>query len=148
MRRVAILATLGALAVPSVASAGFDNPTEHAPLDKRAAEVVIPGKHCSKISNPFECTHIGKAVPVPQKPSNPYADKSCDWARVMYIYHHPPGTGKPWQLEAFTGCRLWRADLRFHSALARMGVDDSVQERLESLVLRAISQLLPIGEMK
>jgi hypothetical protein len=140
MRRpLAILAAAGALVVPAAAHAGFDSPLHH---EAHPAEIVIPGKHCSKIANPLECTHEGKSYPTPIRPSNPYSDKSCRWAHIMYDYHHPPGTGKPWMLEAYTGCRLFRADLRYHSALARAGVDDSLQERLESTALRAIPELI------
>lgn len=144
--RSSLVAVAVALACAPPAYAGVDSPLKHGSTGQHAAEVVIPGKRCPKLANPFECrAREGKVYSVKRiDTSNPYKDHSCQWSHVLYKYHHPPGTGKPWMLEAFTGCRLWRADARWHSAFAKVRVDTSVESMLESTALRAIPQLFPI----
>jgi hypothetical protein len=114
------------------AHAGFDHPLRHAPLERRAAEAAIPGRHCSKLANPVECEGQTSPSSEHRSPPNLYADHSCHWRHIMYLYHHG-ATGKPSSLRGYTGCRLWSRDAAYHNALRRLGLDDDLQEFIEAL---------------
>lgn len=131
--------TLGVIA--GKAHAGFDHPFKHTPLEKRAAEGAIPGRHCSKVGNPFECSQDSARPPHGHgPPDDPYSDHSCQWLRVMYEYHHA-ATGKPRALQGFYGCALWRRDAAYHDSLRRLGIDDDTQELFERLATNGVAAL-------